>query len=230
MKRPSTVSRPVLVLLVSSALFAGAGWMAPRLRPLPSGLDPELPRLRVEQAQVRGLDDTSLRELRQRVAAHPLPAWTAAQLNTLGSALAGEWETEWEAEEGGTRRLTLIRRDPRLSDWSAYLEALHSWTTRPGVVLDSLEIVAGGAATARRFQRVALTLRFAMAEAAISNAGRAPGGPPPVAPAVEAGPTRNIGPVPSRLRSSAAPFRPDLPGVPGRNAPPGTQKSNEEKP
>lgn len=216
------VSTRTVILLGVSALLAGLGLALPRVRPVPHGADPALLALRAERAGLAGNDDATLARLRDEAKLHPAPAWSEAQfIAQVGTG----WRVEWREAEGATRPVRLTRSAPRMEEWPDYVRFLKTWIAQSGVIFDSLDLTAQGAARSRRFTAVAVSLRIKLAVAPAGDAERAAQsrGPLPVAPAAGPAEARKIGSGPALRRPevsaepppsgpASASFRPDPPG------------------
>lgn len=224
MSRPVLITRGTWILLGLSAIVAGAGFVLPRLRPVPNGVDAELIALRGERDALAANDDATLERLRQQSRTQPPFVWSVEKFT---KRVGTGWRVEWQQVDGVSRTVLLSRSTPRLHEWSEYLRFVKSWTTQPGIVLESLDITARGTAQTRELVQVVISLRIVLSDAPMGNAERdAPSRVPlRVAAAEEAAATRKIGPGPSLRRPAAsaeppapgqdsAPVRPDPPGAP----------------
>lgn len=224
MSRAVLITRGAWILLGLSAIVAGASFVVPRLRPVPNGIDVELVTLRGERDALATNDDATLERLRQQSRAQPPVAWSAEKFT---ERVGTGWRVEWQQPDGASRAVLLSRSAPRLHEWPDYLRFLKSWTDRPGIVLESLNVTAKGAAQARELDQVVIGLRVVLTGAPMGNAERdAPSRVPlRVAAAEEAAATRKVGPGPS-LRRPAASAEPPAPGqdsAPVRPDPPGAR-------
>lgn len=223
MSRYVHITRGAWILLGLSAIVAGAGFALPRLRPVPEGVDAELVVLRRERDALAANDDAALENLRRQARAQPPIAWTEGKFS---EQVGTGWRVEWQPPGGASRTVLLSRSAPRLHEWPDYLRFIKSWADQPGIVLESLDVNAKGAAQARELDQVVIRLRIVVAVAPIDNAERDSPSlvPPRVAAAEGAAATRKVGPVPSLLRPAAsaeppasgpdsAPVRPDPPGA-----------------
>jgi len=221
--RRASISRSAWILLGLSAVLVGAGVALPKVRPLPTDADVDLATLRSERDALAVNDDAMLESLRQQSKAQPPPVWSVQKFTERAGT---GWRVEWQQPSGASRVALLTRSDPRLEEWPDYLEFVKSWTAQPGIVLESLEIIARGTAQTRELSQVVIGLRIILTGAPIGNAERdAPSRVPlPVAAAEGAATTRKVGPGPSLRRPSAsaeppapgqdsAPVRPDPPGA-----------------
>ena len=137
--------------------------------------------------------------------------------------------------------MTLQRVAPRIEEWPAYGALVTELAAQPGVIIESVEFLADGAARDRRFTKVAIGLRFIVAVAPSRDGQRAAPsrGPPTVAPAEGPATTRKVGASTSHRRPSAS-AEPPAPGTSGasfRSRPSGFQgrrshpkKTNQPKP
>lgn len=227
MNRPFLITRGAWILLGLSAIVAGVGLALPRLRPVPTGVDTELVALRGERDALAANDDATLTNLRQQSRALPPVAWSARKFT---EQVGTGWRVEWQQPDGASRSVLLSRSAPRLHDWPDYLRFLKSWMDQPGIVLESLDVTAKGAAQARELDQVVIGLRVVLAVAPINNAERDSPNlvPLPVVAAEGAASTRKVGPGPS-LRRPAASAEPPAPGqdsAPVRPDPPGARAAN----
>lgn len=223
MNRHVPITRGAWILFGLSAILAGVGFALPRLRPLPNGVDAELVALRGELGALAANDDATLESLRQQARTQPPASWS---VQTFTEQVGTGWRVEWKQPDGVSRSVLLSRSSPRLHDWPDYLLFLKSWTDQPGIVLESLDVTAKGAAQVRELDHVVIGLRVVLTVAPISNAERdAPSRVPlPVATAEGVAATRKVGPGPSLRRpfasakppasgQASAPARPDPPGA-----------------
>ena len=219
-----SVSRGTQVFLALSVIVAGAGFALPHLRPVPTGLDADLIVLRGERDSLAGSDDESLASLRQQSKEQPAHPWS---MEKFTAKIGTGWRVEWQPPSGAGRSVLLTRSDPRLAEWPDYLAFMKSWTTEPGVALESLHVTANGSPPSREMSQVIIGLRITLSDPPIGNATRdAPSRVPlPVAAAHDAVATRRLGPVPS-LGPPSASAKPPAPGqasVPVRPDPPGAR-------
>lgn len=210
MSRHVPITRGAWILLGLSTVIAGLGFALPRLRPVPTHLDPELSALRGERDVLAVNDDATLENLRQQSRKQPQDTWSAVRLtDRVGTG----WRVEWQRPDGDSRAVLFSRSAPRLHEWPDYLRFLKSWTDLPGVAFESLDVSAGGPAQAREFTRVVIGLRLILADAPIGDAERAAPsrGPLPVAPASSPAIPRKVGPGPP-LRPPATSAEPPADG------------------
>lgn len=223
MNHPVHITRGAWILLGLGTMLAGAGYALPRLRPVPNGVDAELAALRGERDALAANDDATLELLRQQSGTRPPVGWTTEQ---IGKRVGTGWRVAWQPPHGASQTVALSRSAPRLDEWPDYRRFLTSWTDLPGIVLESLEVTAAGAAQVRELRQVVIGLRVVLTVAPIDNAERDSPSlvPLPVVPAEGAATTRTIGPGPSLRRPDAsaeppapgptsAPVRPDPPGA-----------------
>lgn len=227
MSRHAPITRGAGILLGLSAIVAGAGLALPRLRPVPTGVDMELVALRGAREALAANDDATLEKLRQQSKALPPVAWS---LEKFISRVGTGWRVEWQQPDGASRTVLLSRSIPRLHEWPDYLRFLKLWTGQPGIVLESLDVSAKGAAQTRELDQFVIGLRVVLAVAPIGNAERDSPSlvPLPVAPAEAAAATRKVGPGPS-LRRPAASAEPPAPGqasAPVRPDPPSARAAD----
>ena len=143
MSQRVSITRGAWILLGLSAIVAGLGFALPRLRPFVNGVDAELVALRGECAALATNDDATLESLRQQSKEQPPVAWSAVRFtDRIGTG----WRVKWQQPHGASRVALLSRSGPRLHEWPDYLRFLKSWTDQPGIVLESLDVVAKGAA------------------------------------------------------------------------------------
>lgn len=227
MRRNAHITRGAWILLGLSSILAGIGFALPRLRSVPDGADTELVTLHGERDALAANDDATLEGLRQQSRALPPVVWSAEKFTErVGSG----WRVEWQQPDGVNRTVRLSRSAPHLHEWPDYLRFLKSWTDQPGIVLESLDMTAKGAAQARELDQIVIGLRVVLTVAPIGNAEwDSPSLVPlPVAAAEGAAATRKVGPGPSLRRPAAsaeppatgqdsAPVRPDPPGARAAN-------------
>ena len=221
--RPPTV-RSGLALMLSAGLAVVAWLTAYRWQPLSPHSAERLPALRAARDSLAGNEDRVREALRTPANQSRLAGWSEQALEKLPEQFGADWHCERRIEATATV-VELQRREPRLEDWADYLAFTEQWSQRPGVSVESFEVLAIGPAHERRLTRVALTLRFLRAEASHGDASRSGPSPGParVAPADRSAPPRKLGPVTSLRRPGAsaeppapgpasASFRPDPPG------------------
>jgi len=210
MSRSQTVSRAAWLALAASAVFAGAAcfaWL--RWRPVAPVSDIETAALTVEREQLRGNDDQVRDSLRQRRETLRRLAWTRDSLAALRGAVGDQWQWRWDSAD----RATLVHAAPRREEWPRFVALLASLTSKPGLVLESVELRAEGTARKRQLATVRLGLRFILADASIGDAERAAPSrdPLPVARANSPAESRKVGPGPA-LRGPSASAEPPATG------------------
>ena len=214
MTNPSSISRRVRLAFVGSVLLFGATeWAAHRVRPVqPVGAVANAA-LTNEREVLQGCDDRVRDHLREQQQGLARLAWTPATLAALQQRLGAGWRWTWEPGDRPSRG-TLQRVTPQIEEWPAYESLIAELAGQPGVIIESLEILADGAARDRRFNRVAIGLRFIVAVTPSRDGQRAAPsrGPPPVAPAESPATTRKVGTSTSRRRPSAF-AEPPAPGT-----------------
>ncbi len=240
MSRTSSISRRVWCAFVSSfVLCAAAGWFALHPRPAAAEHAAEFTALVGEQERLRGNDDGLRDRLREQQRGLSRIAWTPEKLAALEQRHGSRWRWTWEPGEPRARA-TVQRVAPRIEEWAVYRALVAELAEQPGVVVESVEILADGYARDRRLTRVAIGLRFVVAVAPSRDGQRAvpSHGPPTVAPAAGPATPRKVGAFTSHRRPSAF-AEPPAPGTSGasfRSRPSGVQgrsshppKSNPEK-
>ena len=227
MNRTRKIYRRVWFAFVGSVvLFAVVGWLA--LHPLPakSAHAAEFTALLGEQDRLRGNDDGLRDRLREQQRGLTRIAWTPEKLAALEQRHGSRWRWTWETGDPPAR-VTLQRVAPRIEEWALYRALVAELAAQPGVVVESVEILADGPAPARRLTRVAMGLRFVVAVAPSRDGQRAAPsrGPPTVAPAVgPATPRKAVPFTPLRRPSaSAEPLAPGTSGASFRSRPSGVQ-------
>ena len=225
MSRAPSVSRGVWLAFGASALVCGAVWfVAHHWRPITPESDADVAALTSERDQLRGNDDQVRDALREQRKVLARQAWSTEAIAGLQQRLGVDWR--WESEPGGQPHRALLQRiAPRLEEWPHYVALVAELARQPGVAVESVEFHTNGRARERRFTRVAIGLRFTVADAPLSDAERAAPsrGPLPVAPAASPATPRKIGTVPSLRRPSAS-AEPPAPGQASttfRSDPPG---------
>ena len=136
------------------------------------------------------------------------------------------WRWTWDSAEPRARA-TVQRVAPRIEEWAVYRALVAELAEQPGVMVESVEILADGYARDRRLTRVAIGLRFVVAVAPARDGQRAvpSHGPPTVAPAAGPATPRKVGAFTSHRRPSAF-AEPPAPGTSGasfRSRPSGVQ-------
>ncbi len=202
-------------------------WIAHYEQTVPTAGAAEFAALTSERAGLQGSDERVRDRLREQQRGLTRIAWTPTTLATLQQRQGAGWRWNWEPGEPRSR-VTLQRVAPRIEEWPAYAALV---AAQPGVIIESVEILAEGAARDRRFTRVAIGLRFIVAVAPSRDGQRAAPSrvPPTVAPAEVPATTRKVGVSTPRRRPSAfaeppAPgtavtsFRPRPSGLQGRRS------------
>jgi hypothetical protein len=225
--RITPISRRVWFAFGSSAVVFGVvAWLAHRTVPTPAGHAAEFATLTRERDSLRGHDDDVRDRLRGQQQGLARLAWTPEKLAELERRQGDRWRWTWEPGDPPTR-VTLQRVAPQIEEWAAYRAFVAAWAGQPGVIVESLEILADGPARARRLTRVALGLRFVVAVTPSRDGPRAAPsrGPPTVAPAVGPATPRKVVPF-TPLRRPSASAEPPAPGTSGasfRSRPSGVQ-------
>jgi hypothetical protein len=186
---------------------------AQRFRPAAQGDQPELSRLLAERETLSAATDEVRRPLAEQWAAIRQRAWTAGQIAEMEQALTGRWRWEWEP---GARpsRVQLHARAGEMDQWTDCLETVRLLGSKPGIVVETLEVRARGDAAHRTFTTMTIGVRFVRDEPASGDAERsAPSRSPlPVAAGNVPDPLRNVGSgpplrsVPARPSGSASGF------------------------
>jgi len=223
--RTRSISRRVWCAFVSSfVLCAAVGWFALHPRPAASAHVTEFTALVGEQERLRGNDDGLRDRLREQQRGLTRIAWTPEKLATLERQHGSRWRWTWEPGEPRTR-VTLLRVAPRIEEWAVYRALVADLTEQPGVIVESVEILADGHARDRRLTRVAIGLRFVVAPARDGQRAVPSHGPPTVAPAAGPATPRKVGAFTSHRRPSAfaEPPAPGTSGAPFRSRPSGVQ-------
>lgn len=227
MNRARPVSVRAWFALGASVLLCGVVWFfTHRWRPIRPEADGDFAALADERAKLQGNDDRVRDTLREQQKASARPAWTTESLAAMQQRLGADWR--WEGELGNRPlRVVLQRTAPLLAEWPHYLALVTELARQPGVAVESVEFHTNGGARERQFTKVAIGLRFTVADAPSSDGNRAAPsrGPLTVAPASGPATPRKIGPVLSLRRPSAS-AEPPAPGqasAPFRSDPPGPQ-------
>lgn len=234
MTNPRSVSRRVWLAFVGSVLLFGAvEWAAHYARPFQPAGAAEQAALANERERLQGCDDRVRDRLREQQQGLARLAWTPAMLAVLQQRLGARWRWTWEPGDRPSRG-TLQRVTPQIGEWPAYETLIAELAGQPGIIIESLEILADGTAQDRRFTEVTIGLRFIVAGAPARDGQRAaPGrGPPTVAPAERPATTRKVGSFTSHRRPSAS-AEPPAPGTPGasfRSRPSGFQGRRSHQP
>ncbi len=234
MNRTFGISRGVGFAFVGSVvLFAAVGWFA--LHPLPaeSAHAGEFAALVGEQERLRGNDDSLRDRLREQQRGFTRIAWTRDKLAALEQRHGSRWRWTWEPGDPRARA-TVQRVAPRIEEWAVYRALVAELAGQPGVIVESVEILADGYARDRRLTRVAIGLRFVVAVAPARDGQRAvpSHGPPTVAPAAGPATPRKVGAFTSHRRPSAfaEPPAPGTSGAPFRSRPSGVQGRSSHPP
>lgn len=225
MSRTRSISRRVWSAFVSSfVLCAAAGWFALHPRPAAAEHAAEFTALVGELERLRGNDDGLRDRLREQQRGLSRIAWTPDKLAALELRYGSRWRWTWESGEPRTR-VTLLRVAPHIEEWAVYRALVSELTEQPGVIVESVEILADGYARDRRLTRVAIGLRFVVAPARDGQRAVPSHGPPTVAPAAGPATPRKVGAFTSHRRPSAF-AEPPAPGTSGasfRSRPSGVQ-------
>lgn len=228
-----SISRRVWFAFGGSVLLFGIVWWMAHLKPsAPSAGAAEFAALTGERARLQGNDDRVRYRLREQQRGLTRLAWTPERLAALQQWRGAGWSWSWEPGDP-PGRVTLERVAPRIEEWPAYRALVTELAAQPGVIIESVEILADGAARDRRFTRVAIGLRFIVAVAPSRDGQRAAPsrGPPTVAPAQAPATTRKVGASTSHRRPSAS-AEPPAPGTAGasfRSRPSGFQGRRSHK-
>ena len=223
MTNPPLGSRRVWLAFGGSVLLFGiVWWIAHQPPPVPPAGAAEFAALTGERERLQGNDDRVRDRLREQQRGLTRIAWTPAMLAALQQRQGEGWRWTWEPGDL-PNRVTLQRVAPRIEEWPAYKAFVIELAGQPGVIIESLEILADGATRDRRFTRVAIGLRFIVAVAPSRDGQRAAPSrsPPTVAPAKGPATTRKVGSYTSHRRPSAS-AEPPAPGTAGatfRNRP-----------
>ena len=231
MTTPSSINRRVWLTFGGSVLWFGIVWWIAHYGPTgPTAGAAEFATLTSERAGLQGSDERVRDRLREQQRGLTRIAWTPTMLATLQQRQGAGWRWIWEPGEPRSR-VTLQRLSPRIEEWPAYGALMAELAAQPGVIIESVEILADGAARDRRFTRIAIGLRFIVAVAPSRDGQRAAPsrGPPTVAPAEGPATPRKVGVSTPRRRPSAfaeppAPgtavtsFRPRPSGLQGRRS------------
>jgi hypothetical protein len=208
----------------SFVLCAAVGWFALHPRPAAAEHAAEFTALVGELERLRGNDDGLRDRLREQQRGLSRIAWTPEKLAALELRHGSRWRWTWEPGEPRTR-VTLLRVAPRIEEWAVYCALVSELTEQPGVIVESVEILADGYARDRRLTRVAIGLRFVVAPARDGQRAVPSHGPPTVAPAAGLAMPRKVGAFTSHGRPSAF-AEPPAPGTSGasfRSRPSGVQ-------
>ncbi len=235
-----SISRGAWFAFGGTVLLFGISWWMAHHAPHAPPVRAEFAALTNERTLLQGNNDDMRDGLREQQRGLTRIAWTPERLAALQQRQGASWRWTWEPGDPRSR-VTLQRVAPRIEEWPAYGALVAELAAQPGVIIESVEILADGAARDRRFTRVAIGLRFIVAVAP-SRAGQraAPSRvPPTVAPAEGPATTRKIGAFTSHRRPSAsaeppapgtsgASFRSRSSGFQGRRS--HKQKNNQPKP
>ncbi len=227
MNRTTEISRRVWVAFGGCVvLFAVVGWAALHPRPAAAAQATEFTALLGEKDRLRGNDDGLRDRLREQQRGLTRISWTPEKLAAVEQRYGSRWRWTW-APGDSPKRVTVHRVAPRTEEWAAFRAFVAELADQPGVVVESVEILAEGYARERRLTRVAIGLRFVVAVAPFRDGQRAvpSHGPPTVAPAAGPATPRKIGAFTSRRRPSAF-AEPPAPGTSGasfRSRPSGVQ-------
>jgi len=213
---PPSISRRVRVAFGASVVLFGIVWWIAHYRPPePPIRAMEFAALNGERARLQGNDDRVRDRLREQQRGLTRIAWTPATLAVLQQRQGAGWLWTWEPGDPPSR-VTLQRVAPRIEEWPAYQALVAELVGQPGLIIESVEILADGVARDRRFTRVAIGLRFIVPVAPSRDGQRAAPsrGPPTVAPAEGPATPRKVGASTSHRRPSAF-AEPPAPGTAG---------------
>jgi hypothetical protein len=169
-----SVSRSSLIGLGLAAALCAAAWLAPRWVRSPVQLNPELAALRAERARLQGFDDTTLDRLRADRQALARNAWTNGSIEQLERDIGSGWHWVW-AEGRIQEHCVLSPRGQRLEEWPRTLALLRELSARPGLIVDSLDLIATGRAADRHFSQITIGLRFLRPDLAPTPSQLSPG-------------------------------------------------------
>ena len=206
MNHPHSVSRRVWLVFVGSVLLFGGAWWLTRYAPhAPDPAAAEIAALTAERERLRNNSDAQRERLQEQQRGLTRLAWTPAMMTALQDRLGTSWRWTWEPGDPPVRAV-LLRTAPRIEDWPAYSALVTELAGRPGVIVESLEVLADGTARDRRITRVAIRLRFIVAVAPSRDGQRAAPSrsPPTVAPAQGPATPRTVGASAPRRRPSAS--------------------------
>jgi hypothetical protein len=230
---PPVISRRVgFVCGLSALLFGGVWWIAHHVPVSSFAGSEEFAALTAERTRLQGNDDRVRDQLREQQRGISRIAWTPAMHAALQQRHGSGWQWTW-APGDPPGRVTVSRVAPRIEEWPAYRAFVAELVAQPGVIIESVELLAEGTARDRRFTRVALGLRFVVAVAPSRDGQRAAPsrGPPTVAPAESSATPRKVGASTSHRRPSAS-AEPPAPGTTGatfRSRPSGVQGRRSHK-
>jgi len=146
---PSSISRRVWLAFGGSVLLFGAvEWAAHRARPVQSVGAADNAALTNERELLQGCDDRVRDHLREQQQGLARLAWTPATLAALQQRLGAGWRWTWEPGDRPSRG-TLQRVTPRIEEWPAYETLIAELAGQPGVIIESVEILADGTARDR---------------------------------------------------------------------------------
>lgn len=186
------ISAAAWLTLAAGIGLLGVTLAAPRQWPVNQAEGaPELTALQAERDTLAEFSDVVRDGLRQKSAGLRRQAWTPEAIAALQAACGPGWQ--WE--EPGPGRFTMRRISPRLEEWPDYAREIARLGARPGLVIESLELRAEGAAAGRRFTTVSLSLRFLRPESVSAEL-----------------PAKSL--IPPPLHPASPSFRPDPPGSP----------------
>ena len=225
------ISRRVWFTFVGSVvLFASVGWFAVHPHPAESANAAEFTALVGEKERLRGYDESVRDRLREQQRGLTRIAWTPEMLAALEQRHGPQWRWTWDAGRPPTR-VMVQRLAPRIDEWGIYRALVAELAEQPGVIVESVEILADGHSRDRRLTRVAIGIRFVVAPSRDGPRAVPSHGPPTVAPAAGPAMPRKVGAFTSRRRPSAfaeptasgtsgASFRSRPSGVQGRSSHP----------
>jgi hypothetical protein len=199
------MSRWVWLAFAASVLLFGGVWCVAHRAPMKRSADEvEVAALGAERSRLQGNDDRIRDGLREQQRGISRIAWTPAALAALQQRQGTSWGWTWAPGEPSSR-VTLQRVAPRIEEWPAYRAFVAELSAQPGVIVESVELLAEGTARDRRFTRVAIGLRFIVAVASAGDGQRAAPSrvPPTVAPAGSPATSRKAGLSTARRRPSA---------------------------
>lgn len=157
MSASPSISRGTVLLLVASLALATGSWTAAiRWRPVLPVADVRYTELAAEADRLRGNTDAVLNDWRKRRDHVRHAAWTETSLATLAASLGDDWRWEWLADGRAALRPAI----PQLDKWTDYLSVVDALGSKPGLIVEALEVSATGAGPGRRFAEFRLGVRF----------------------------------------------------------------------
>jgi hypothetical protein len=148
------LSRASRIALAVSFLVAGLGFGIPRCFPVSHASAQGVTALRAERDRLAPNTDAQRDTLRHQLTTRAGLPWDEARLAEFQRILGLDWHSS-EAADG---RLIIVARAPERCRWDGLLAAVERIEREPGLLIERLELAAGGTGPTRRFTRLGITV------------------------------------------------------------------------